>query len=66
MFQGGSELVLGERGTLGGLCVFLASFNDAEAERRGSVLTKVPGFPVAGGTGTPAACENNAGGYACT
>lgn len=47
-------------------CVFLARFNDAGAEWRGSEVAKVPQFPLLGGTGAPAACKNNARGYTCT
>lgn len=47
-------------------CVFLAWFNDAEAEWCASELAKVPQFPALGGTGTPPACKNNARGYTCT
>lgn len=47
-------------------CVFLASFNDAEAELCGSELAKVPQFPMPGKTGTPPPCKNNARGYART
>ena len=47
-------------------CVFLASFNDAEAELSGSELAEELQFPGSGGTGTPPASKNNARGYTCT
>lgn len=47
-------------------CVFLAWFNDAEAEWCASEPAKVLQSPAPGETGAPAACKNNTRGFTCT